>query len=212
MTMTSIQDPRDAVALASAADLPEQADEADSEAPSVALGTLAEHTTSPLAGGPLVAECVSTQHPTLTGRALCRITSADGSVIERWLPTLAGLAVRDGDRVLLIQPVNYAEPIVTGVLDGFTPRPERSTTAAATRTLLADEVIRFESHAGEPIVEMGPGELGPVVRLLGANVTVETAGSVRLSAGDVELRARSGSVRIAASDDVVVEGEAIRLN
>lgn len=166
----------------------------------------------PVASEPLVASCISMEHPSLRGRALCRITMYDGREVERWLPVLAGLALREGDRVLLVRPANHPEAIVTGVLDGFTPRPERSVVAAETRKILPDEVVRFESASGEPIVEIAPGDRGPVVRLLGKDVEIETAGTLRIRAAELELRATGGSVKVAASDDVVVQGEAIRLN
>src|SRR5690606_31600155 len=120
--------------------------------------------------GMLVAECLDPRHPTLTGRVLCRITSPTGEAIERWIPTLMHLPVREGDRVLLARPQNLAEPVVVGVLDGFTPRPEPTRTPAAVRALAADETVRFESARGEPLVEIAPGERGAVVRLLSADV------------------------------------------
>jgi hypothetical protein len=176
------------------------------------LESLAARSTSLPSGTSLVADCIATTHPTLAGRVLCRINAPDGGSVERWIPLLTGLAVRDGDRVLLLQPANHAEPVVVGVLDGLQPRPERAVEVASARTLLADEVVRFVASSGEPIVEIGPGPLGPVVRLLASNVSVEAAGRVALTAGEVELRARAGSVRLDASDDVIVAGETIRLN
>jgi hypothetical protein len=41
-----------------------------------------------------------------------------------WLPTLHGIPVREGDRVLVTQPSNAPEPVVVGVIDGFAPLPE----------------------------------------------------------------------------------------
>lgn len=162
--------------------------------------------------GVVVGECIDARHPTLLGRVLCRIVAPDGSTTERWVPTLMNLPVRDGDRVLLVRPHNHAEPIVVGVLDGFTPRPEAALSPTATRALKADETLRFETERGEPLVEIAPGPSGPVVRLLSADVEVETPGAVRVRAGSIELRARAGEVRVEASDDVVVQGEAIHLN
>lgn len=160
----------------------------------------------------LVAECIDAHHPTLIGRVLCRIPSPSGENVEQWVPTLMHLPVREGDRVLLARPGNFAEPVVVGVLDGFTPRPERPRVAAAIRPLAPDETVRFESARGEPLVEIAPGASGPVVRLLGADVEIETPGALRVRAGAIELAAKSGSVKIEASDDVVVQGEAIHLN
>ncbi len=162
--------------------------------------------------GMVVGECIDARHPTLLGRVLCRIVATDGTTTERWVPTLMSLPVREGDRVLLVRPHNHAEPIVVGVLDGFSPRPEAARTPGATRALKADETIRFETERGEPLVEIAPGGSGPVVRLLSVDLEVETPGAVRLRAGSIELHAREGQVRVEASDDVVVQGEAIHLN
>lgn len=166
----------------------------------------------PPVDGLLVADCIDARHPTLVGRVLCRIVSASGAPVERWVPTLMHVPVREGDRVLLARPQNLAEPVVVGVLDGFTPRPDPARTPAAVRSLAADETVRFESARGEPLVEIAAGATGPVVRLLSADVEVESPGAVRLRAASVAIEATQGEVRVAASDDVVVQGEAIHLN
>lgn len=166
----------------------------------------------PPVDGLLVAECIDARHPTLVGRVLCRIATPSGAPAERWIPTLMHLPVREGDRVLLARPANHAEPVVVGVLDGFTPRPEPARSPAAVRTLARDETVRFESARGEPLVEIAPGQTGPVVRLLSADVEVESPGAVRLRATSIAIEATQGEVRVQASDDVVVQGEAIHLN
>lgn len=166
----------------------------------------------PPVDGLLVAECIDARHPTLLGRVLCRIIDAGGAASDRWVPTLMHLPVREGDRVLLARPQNLAEPVVVGVLDGFHPRPEPARSPAAVRTLAADETVRFESARGEPLVEIAPGQRGPVVRLLSADVEVESPGAVRLRATSIAIEATQGEVRVEASDDVVVQGEAIHLN
>src|SRR5262245_65044053 len=51
---------------------------------------------------PLVGECLRTDHPTLTGRVLVRIAAADSPDIDVWLPALQGLAVRPGDRLIIV--------------------------------------------------------------------------------------------------------------
>lgn len=182
------------------------------EAPSPIAGVGTGRPSPPTVDGLLVADCIDARHPTLVGRVLCRTASADGAPVERWVPTLMHLPVREGDRVLLARPQNLAEPVVVGVLDGFTPRPEPARTPAAVRSLAADETVRFESARGEPLVEIAPGEAGPVVRLLSSGVEVESPGAVRLRAASVAIEATQGEVRVAASDDVVVQGEAIHLN
>jgi hypothetical protein len=162
--------------------------------------------------GMLVAACTEARHPTLLGRVRCRLTMPSGEAVERWFPTLMHLPVRQGDRVLLARPANFAEAIVVGVLDGFTPRPEAPAEAAATRTLASDETVRFESARGVPLLEIGPGPAGPVVRLLSDALDVETKGALRVRAATIELSAQRGALKLEASDDVVVQGEAIHLN
>jgi len=51
-----------------------------------------------------------------------------------------------------------------------------------------------------------------MIRLLQADTQVELPGKLCVSAGAIELRARAGAVRIDASDDVEIVGEAIHLN
>jgi hypothetical protein len=186
-------------------------DEGATTSPIEGLGAASAALPLPSAGM-VVGTCVDARHPTLLGRVLCSVLASDGTTAERWVPTLMNLPVREGDRVLLVRPHNHAEPIVVGVLDGFSPRPAPSTSPTAIRALQADETVRFESARGEPLVEIAPGATGPVVRLLSADLEVETPGAVRLRAGSIELHAREGEVRVEASDDVVVQGEAIHLN
>ena len=92
-------------------------------APSTAPG-LAEQIATPATGGgsiALVGLCVDDRHPSLAGRVLVRTADGAGER-ERWLATLAHLPVRREDRVLLLQPGNWPEPLVVGVIDGLRPR------------------------------------------------------------------------------------------
>jgi hypothetical protein len=166
----------------------------------------------PVFTGPLVAECIDCNHPTLRGRVLVAWTDAAGRSAERWVPTVQGLPIRAGDRVLLIRPENWAEPIVTGVVDGFARRPEIERTDAATLRLQGDERVRIDAADGQPIAELHAGAAGPVIRLMHADVDLELPGALRIRASKIELEARQGACRIKASDDVVVEGETIQLN
>ena len=71
---------------------------------------------------PCMGECVDDRHPTLQGRVRVRWTDATGGPRDRWVPTLQGVAVREGDRVLLVTMAHEDEPVVTGVIDGFAAR------------------------------------------------------------------------------------------
>lgn len=160
----------------------------------------------------LVGECVEGDHPTLQGRARVRWRDEQGDAQERWLPTLAGVTVRAGDRVLLEQPANFPEAVVSGVLDGFARRPDVEPRRSAALRLERDECLRVEDSEGRPLLELRRGEAGPTLRLLREGVDLDVPGRLRMSAEGIELRARAGSVRVQASDDVVVRGEVIHLN
>ena len=162
--------------------------------------------------GPTVGECIDDRHPVLLGRALVRYTHADGGDAERWLAGLHGLAIRTGDRLLLLQPENWPEAIVVGVIDGFAHRPEASAVEAARVSLKTDEVVRVESARGQGLVEVRQGATGPVVRFLGDDVQLDVPGRLGISAKSLDLRATLGGVAITATDDVVVRGEVVKLN
>ena len=165
------------------------------------------------AGGPLlVGECVDASHPTLRGRVLVRVDDKAGKTMERWLPTLYRLPVREADRVLLAVPGNWDEAVVIGVIDGFARRPEVPAREGASLTLAADECLRVRSQDGVDLVEVRQEEEGPVVRLLEPGVDVEVPGAFRVRADTIRLEARKGAVEVEATDDVIVRGEIIRLN
>lgn len=162
-------------------------------------------------GEGLVGECIDDRHPTLTGRVRVRWHDARGDV-ERWVPVLQGLSVRVADRVLLMRPANFEEPVVTGVLDGFTRRPEPTRTAAASLELKRDEAVRVTGSDGQELIEVYQDEAGPVIRLLQEDVHLELPGAFRLKASRIELEAARETIDIRANDDVNVDGEIINLN
>ncbi len=102
----------------------------------------------------LVGVCVDDRHPTLAGRVQVRYADEAG---ERalWLATLAHLPVRCEDRVLLLQPGNWPEPIVVGVIDGLRAR-EGVAHAEATLTLRADETLEIRGADGAPLLAIRP--------------------------------------------------------
>ncbi len=131
---------------------------------------------------------------------------------DLWVPTLHGLAIRKGDRLLVQMPYGGTEPIVIGVVDGFAPRPEPDRTTAARIEMKNDEVLQVCSQEGHPLVEIIRDEKGPVIRLLQADTRVDIKGKLSISAEELELKAVKGEVRIQASHDVNVVGEVIHLN
>ena len=160
--------------------------------------------------GVVVGECVDDRHPQLPGRVLVRIAGNDGSAQELWVACLVHSPVRRADRVLLLQPGNWPEPVVVGVLDGLRPRAAPTTTAA-TLDLRRDELVELRDHTGAPLVTIVPSEHGPVLRLARADQRLEIAGKLAIAAETVEFRA-AGAMTLAAGGDVVVTGEEIALN
>lgn len=160
----------------------------------------------------LLGTCVDDRHPTLLGRVRIRWSRTGGEEEERWLPALQGLALRKGDRVLVQRVENWPEPVVTGVVDGFATRREPETTPALSVELKPDETVEVRAADGSRLLELSPGAHGPVVRIVTPDVDLDVPGRLRLKADVLEFKARRGSVRIDAGDDVVVTGEVIKLN
>lgn len=161
-----------------------------------------------------VATCVDTQHPTLRGRVRVRWADAtpDAPTGESWVPTLQGLALRSGDRVLLSHASGIDEPLVIGVVDGFMPRPDRDRTPAAVLELQPDQVLRIQAQDGQQLVDIIQDETGPIVRVLQADTRIDVRGRLTITAAELELKAVRGDVQIEASDKVSVVGETVRLN
>ncbi len=162
-------------------------------------------------GDPLVAEVMNAKHPTLTGRALLRWQARSG-VQETWVAALRGLSIRTGDRVLVIQPSNWDEPLIVGVIDGFARRPRPSREHAATIDLLPDQAVCVRDGQGRPLVEVAQAETGVELRLLSERTAFELDGELAIAAKSVNIRAREGEAKLTASDDVVIEGENVHLN
>lgn len=160
---------------------------------------------------PLVGECVDDRHPTLSGRGKVKWTDQTGRQREHWLPTLITVTVRVADRVLLQQPGNWDEPIIVGVLDGFSKRPAPEP-GGPRLELPKDEAIHVVTRDGKPLLRIREGKAGPEVRILDESLELALPGKLRMSAAQIELAATAGNVKIDASGDVDVTGEVINLN
>ena len=79
-------------------------------------------------------------------------------------------------------------------------------------TLLRDESLKILTENGTPLVEVRRDDSGPVVRLLTKETSLDVPGELRINAHRIVMNATSGNACIAASDDVIVNGEMIRLN
>jgi hypothetical protein len=162
--------------------------------------------------GHVIATCTEERHPTLNGRIHVRCEDARGRVHEGWVATLSGLPVRVSDCVLVLKLPDQRDPIVIGVVDGFSRHPETPKLIAQILEMKRDETLQVNAENGEPLLHITHNDQGPVIRLLQADTQVELPGKLCISAGAIEMRARAGSVRIDASDDVEIVGEAIHLN
>ncbi|MBL4682986.1 MAG: hypothetical protein JKY37_00235 [Nannocystaceae bacterium] len=175
----------------------------------------AEPPSEPIAAsgpGCVLGECLDDRHPTLQGRVLVGWPGVQGKAEERWVPTLQGLAVRRGDRVLMLRPDGSDELLVTGVVDGFARRPTVEPQAVGTIELRRDEVLRVLGTDGKPLLEVREGESGPILALLHDDLELAVPGRLRLRGKSVELRAEQGRAEIHATDDIILRGEIIRLN
>lgn len=162
--------------------------------------------------GHVLATCLDDRHPVLTGRVLIQCETALGQECQTWAPTLQGLSVRSADRVLVLKLPRELEPVVVGVLDGFSRRPEAPKHIAQVLQVKPDEVLQVNAENGQALVRITRNQDGPVIRVLQADSQIELPGKLCLSASAIEMHARDGAVRIAANDDVRIQGETIHLN
>lgn len=159
----------------------------------------------------LVGRCIASEHPTLMGRARIRWRLGDVES-ERWLPMLHGVSIRENDRVMIEWPVNSDEAIVVGVVDGYKKRPDKVYIEGASLSLQKDESITVKNDAGETLLKLYQDESGPVVRLLKENANLDMPGKLRIRAKDIAFTATQGQVKISATEDVIVNGEMVKLN
>lgn len=158
----------------------------------------------------LIGRCIASHEGAAPeGRYPIRFRRANGPARTGRLLALSSVEPLPGDRVLLIEPANLAEPVIVGIL-GRGDRAERG--GERSLRLRADEPLAVTDCQGHRLLEIRSGEAGPVVRLLEADVAVEMPGALRLSAEAISLEARSGDVCIESESDVVVRGTTIRLN
>jgi hypothetical protein len=194
---------------------------ADHEGPGATLDALLDAATQPEPGigwptvpenGCIVAACTDDRHPSLVGRVRVAWKADDGQGHERWFPTVRGLAVRTGDRVLVSRPHNWPELIVTAVVDGFDERPVIEPVEAARLELRPDEVVVVADGRGRPLLEIRDAEGGPVLRLRQPGLSLEAPGHLSVKADAITLQSEVGPVRIQSNAQVAIEGETILLN
>lgn len=162
----------------------------------------------------IIGEVIDTHHPDLRGLIFVRWVNETGESSERWLKRVRGPMPRKGDRVLLEQPLNWPEKLVTAVLDDpicGEPVVENGE-AGQTLELQQNQCLRITDAHHNPIVELYSSSQGPVVRLMNANVNLEVPGKLRFQADTIELEAGRGGVDIRTDADTVVRSRFIRLN
>jgi hypothetical protein len=114
--------------------------------------------------------------------------------------------------VLVLKLPHQLDAIAMGVIDGFGHRPQAPKLVAQLLEMKPDETLQVNAENGQPLLQITRTEQGPMLRLLQADTQVELPGKLRIAAGAIELCARAGGVRIDASDDVEIVGEAVHLN
>jgi hypothetical protein len=167
--------------------------------------------------GSVVGECLDTHNPNLPGRVLVRARDRDGEAMTGWLPVMADVRIRVGDKLLLDKPDNWPEPVVVGAIAGL-ERPERrserdpSDAGAPGLQLEPGQAIVIAGPTGEALLELSSTSEGIRIGLLSNEVELDAAGCLRFGADRIELRAREGGVDVRTEGDVVVRGKTIRLN
>lgn len=172
--------------------------------------TLSDEVLRPPVNAALVGRCVapSAESPA-EGRYPVRYRRGDAPACTAHLLALAGVEPMPGDRVLLVEPDNLAEPVIVGVLGR---EKYAGKTHGANLSLAPDQPLAITCPKGQPLLEIQLADQGIVVRLLQSDVTIDMPGSLEFSAETIAMSARSGDVCIESESDVVVRGTTIRLN
>ena len=189
----------------------------------------------------MVGECVDDCHPEWCDHYMVAYTDTKGESFRQWLPGLLGLEIRRGDLVLIVKPINWATPVITGILpamssssasvfspwelksvppehdssEGESQKPARSSFQVRpnnTVALTGESPIQVVTHNGRKLVEIGLGANGPTIRICERDACLDLPGKLAITAGELQLKSRSGDLKIEADHDVVVQGDLIRLN
>ena len=189
----------------------------------------------------MVGECVDDCHPEWADHYMVAYSDTKGESFRQWLPGLLGLEIRRGDLVLIAKPVNWATPVITGILPAapassnnvFAPWEIKSPTHQHDPTdselqknqrsafvvrpnntvaLTGESPIQVVTHSGRKLVEIGLGTNGPTIRICERDAAIDLPGKLAITAGELQFKSRSGDLKIEADHDVVVQGDIIRLN
>ena len=163
----------------------------------------------------VVGEVVDTHHPELRGRVFVQWFEENGENHQKWLSVVNGLYIQKGDRVLVIQPENWNEKIITNVLEGALGSDsvvEEQSEKARILELEQNETIQLQNAEGKPLIDIRSSTQGPVVRILNNNLQIEASGRLKFKAETVEIEGGRGGVDIRTEADTVVRSRHIRLN
>jgi hypothetical protein len=165
----------------------------------------------------LVGEVMDTHHPDLPRFLYVRWIDGNGAQVERWLQRTRGIVASRGDRVLLEQPANWPEKLVTAVLDdGSKVQPvestEKTTVNNPSLQLRDEQCVTIVDVRNQPLLEIHSSSNGPIVRLMNQNATFEVPGKLRFQANTIEFEGGRGGVDIRTEADTVVRSRFIRLN
>ncbi len=163
-------------------------------------------------GDTILATIVEEAHPALPARVRVSWKDGDGAERAMWVAKLQGLVPRREDRVIVTFPNNGAEPVVTGVVDSLSPKPDPRRNQGPNLVLKEDERLQIAGPDGKAWLEVEAHPEGPRLRFLVPPEGLELPGTVKITGDAVELKARRGEVRLDASGDVCVSGEIVRLN
>jgi len=159
----------------------------------------------------LVGQVLDTHHPFMPGQVLVAWVDADGQRAESWLERDRHLSLSIGDRVLLSWVSPLQAWVVTGALGRKPGSPAPDPDNERQLRLQPGESVCIVAHDGQPMLTLRQGPSGTVIELGAGDVDLKAAGTLRLSAESVEVRA-SEDIDLRSDRDTLVRGRFIRLN
>ena len=159
----------------------------------------------------VVGQVLDTHHPFMPGQVLVAWVDADGQRSESWLERDRHLSLSIGDRVLLSWVSPLEAWVVTGALGRKPGSPAPDPDNERQLRLQPGESVRIVAHDGQPMLTLRQGPSGTVIELGAGDVDLKAAGTLRLSAESVEVRA-SEDIDLRSDRDTLVRGRFIRLN
>jgi len=143
------------------------------------------------------------------GRRTIHVRESSGDAEIHHADCVDHVAPAPGDLVLLIQPEATARAVVIGTI-GAAARPQTLPTGYS---VACDEGrVQLRDPDGRLALEIDTAGAAPSVRPGAGDLVLDLEGRLTVAARSIDLRAKLGEFRVKANDDVVMEGERIRLN